>query len=354
MKVCLINNLYFPYARGGAEKIVKQLAKNCAKENHEAFVISTKPYFSKKTFDEDNNNYYLRSFFDYLKYCPRPLRAIYHFWNAINFVNYWRIKAILKKEKPDVVITHNLVGIGFLTPNLIKKLDIKYIHYLHDIQLIHPSGLLIFGHEQRLNSIFCKIYTNFTKKLFSHVDKIVASSKWILNFHIEKEFFKSADKKISALKQPSDKAKKITKTSNKFVYVGQVEKHKGILFLIEVFNSLSGDSAKKYQLDIIGDGVELKTAKKLAKKNNQINFLGYIDNKTICNKLGSYDALIVPSLCYENSPVVIQEANSHGLPVVASDIGGIPEIINTANSYLLKPGDKRCWVKYFNEIENII
>jgi len=328
------------------------MAEDFIQDGQDVFIISTKPYFSKKNTQQnfEDNIYYLRSFFSYLKYYPKFLRAFYHFWNLFNPINYNRVKSILKREKPDMIITHNLLGVGFSIATLIKKLNIKHTHCLHDIQIIHPSGLLIFGQEQKINSIFCKIYISLTKKIFSQVNYVISPSKWLLNLHLEKGFFSKAEKKIDQTIEYNNQIKKVDNKFNKFVYVGQIEKHKGILFLIELFNDLLKNQTKEYQLDIIGDGAELKNAKTLAEKNSRINFLGHLDNETVCDKLASYDGLIVPSLCYENSPSVIHEANHRDLLVIASDIGGIPETINPNNSYLFEPNNKKALIEIIKKL----
>ena len=86
--------------------------------------------------------------------------------------SYFKVKSILKKEKPDVVMTHNLKGVGYLIPKVIKGMGLKYVHTLHDIQLIHPSGLMIHGREQQINSIFAKLYVSVCRWLFGSVSKI--------------------------------------------------------------------------------------------------------------------------------------------------------------------------------------
>ena len=53
----------------------------------------------------------------------------------------------------------------------------------------------------------------------------------------------------------------------------------------------------------------------------------------------SSDCLIIPSLCYENAPATIYEAHAANLSVLAANIGGIPEIINSKDK-LFKPGDE--------------
>ena len=56
----------------------------------------------------------------------------------------------------------------------------------------------------------------------------------------------------------------------------------------------------------------------------------------------SADTLLVPSLCYENTPTVITEAHSHGLRVVASLIGGIPEML-LPNDIAIEPANRQMW-----------
>jgi glycosyltransferase involved in cell wall biosynthesis len=57
--------------------------------------------------------------------------------------------------------------------------------------------------------------------------------------------------------------------------------------------------------------------------------------------IASVDAVIVPSLCYENSPTIIYESFAVGTPVIASRIGGIPTlIVEGENGYTFEPGNE--------------
>ncbi len=160
MKVCLINNLYEPYSRGGAEQIVKNIADGLNKKNHRVFIITTRPDV-EPSFGEAMAGkcriYYLKSLYYNLNKVPKFFRLFWHFFDLFDFYSYFKIKKILKKENPDLVITHNLKGIGYLTPLAIKKSKIKYFHTLHDVQLAIPSGLLINGEKKKLaeQKFFC-------------------------------------------------------------------------------------------------------------------------------------------------------------------------------------------------------
>ena len=60
---------------------------------------------------------------------------------------------------------------------------------------------------------------------------------------------------------------------------------------------------------------------------------------------------VVPSICYENSPTVIYEASLVGVPVIASNIGGIPELVVEGESGLLvKPGDEQDLARAMGQI----
>jgi len=349
MKICLINNLYKPYNRGGAEQVVELIAQGLKKAGHEVFVISTKPIFSKWKLElKDLKIYYFRALYYDLKELPRILRLFWHLIDMFDLGSYIRAKLIFKKEKPDIVMTHNLKGIGYLIPRLIKKLGVKHIHALHDIQLLHPSGLLIYRKEKKINNFLAKLYQETCSYLFNSPDLVISPSYWLWQMHAKKNFFRKSKKKILAnpvkpRPQPSFLARREGGNNGmfRFLYAGQIEEYKGILFLIKAFDELHEEiNNKSIQLIIIGDGVKIKKAKKLAADNNKIKFLGRLDHGKMIDYMRNVSCLIVPSLCYENSPTVIYEAFSIGLPVIASRLGGIPELVRQGAGILFKANNE--------------
>lgn len=338
MKFCIINNLYFPFSRGGAEKIIETQVQELKNAGNEVFIITTRPYFQSVK----NNSlkvYYLPSFYFNLAQIPIFIRLFWHFYDALDLVTAWRIKTILSQEKPDEVITHNLKGVSFLIPRILKKLKIKHTHTLHDIQLIHPSGLMFFQQEEKINNLSAKLYQFLTRSLFNSPDKIISPSKWLLDIHKNKDFFKSAncEVKINSAKTVSKKRKvKNNKlVISNYLFVGQIEKHKGIELLLKVFSRLE-DSQNK--LKIVGDGSQLKRLQKEYGQNQNIQFTGRLDKSGVEREMRNSDCLIVPSLCYENSPTVIYESQAIGLPVIASKLGGIPELVD--QEFLFTPDEK--------------
>lgn len=122
-----------------------------------------------------------------------------------------------------------------------------------------------------------------------------------------------------------------------FLFVGQLEKHKGIIFLIETFKQIEKENIK---LKIIGSGTLEKEILEMIKEDKRFEFLGRKESNDLAIELQKNDCLIVPSLCYENSPTIIYEAKSFDLPILASNLGGIPELINKSQEKLFKPGNK--------------
>ncbi|MEA3463645.1 MAG: glycosyltransferase [Patescibacteria group bacterium] len=367
MKICLINNLYKPYNRGGAERIVELIAHSLQNQGHEVFLITTKPHNAQRVMrNAQQKVYYINALYYNLNFLPKVLRLFWHLRDMFDIGSYFKVKAILKKEKPDVVMTHNLKGIGYLIPSAIKNLEIKHIHTLHDIQLLHPSGLMIHGKENQINSIFVKVYTGICRwltagnvkgvppfaksgmtsgRLFDSPDTVISPSSWLMKMHTDKGFFKNSRQMILANPAP---AATIPSSGTggegkfKFFYVGQIEEHKGVLFLIKVFKMLRKELEDvSCELIIAGDGSGLKQAKKLAGDDGMVKFLNKVNHKDLLIIMQKCNILVAPSLCYENSPTVIYEALGVGLPVIASRIGGITELVHKTAGILFKPGNEK-------------
>ena len=119
---------------------------------------------------------------------------------------------------------------------------------------------------------------------------------------------------------------------------------KGVGFLISAFKGIKNRNIK---LSIHGklfpfSGFESYPGifKKMVKADRRIELAGGYNNKDAGRILANIDVLVVPSLWLENAPLVIQEAFLSKTLVIASRIGGIPELINDGvNGLLFNPGD---------------
>ncbi|MFH1192470.1 MAG: glycosyltransferase [bacterium] len=372
MKICVITSLYKPYAKGGAEYVAENIVNGLVEKGNSVIVITTQPPQLKEKIHPirlalraGSNPPSQKEELSVIRFYPcnlfwfgdinkKPLwlRLPWHLIDVFNLHTYFKIKKILKKEKPDVVMTHNLKGIGYTVPMAIRSAGIRHIHTLHDVQLVEPSGL-IYQKKYRYNTPLTplkggiiKTYSWINKRLFASPNIVISPSEWLMNFYIEKEFFKASQKVIMqnpVLKQLHSKNAKAeggikeSKNSLNLLYIGQIEDHKGILFLIDALKQ-----SKNVHLDIIGTGTKIDEIKKLTERNNNIKIHGYVKNSLVNTYFVQGDFLIVPSLCAENSPTVIYESFLNSTPVIASNIGGIPELVkNGYNGYIFEAGNKQ-------------
>lgn len=335
MKICFIHNLYAPYARGGAEKVVVRAATAALAEGHDAFIITSAPQKDVKNID-GVKVYYLKTGYYNLSRYPLPLRLIWHFFNVYNLSVYRECKNIFDSEKPNLIVSNNLLGLGYLVWLAASKKGIRLIHILHDVQMLYPSGLIYLDTVKNIDSLSAKMWQCLTKKFTKQVGFVASPSKWLLEWHLARGFFKGAKNSVIANPVPKfSSIKRQTKTDGKInlLYVGQLEKHKGVDVLLDAYEILLKESPDKYKLTIAGAG----SLENRISSGKSINFLGNLSTKEVSQAMSESDLLIVPSICYENSPLVISEAFSVGLPVIGSRLGGIAEVLD--DDCLFIPGD---------------
>lgn len=351
MKICLLNNLYKPYNRGGAENVAAAMIKAYQNEGHEVFLITTRPNNPDLGENKDCRTFYINSEFYNLNQKPKLSRLFWHLYNLRATKKYHAVKKILQAEKPDLVISHNLMGLDFKIAQLIQDLKIEHHHFLHDIQLLHPSGLIIYGHENITNSLSAKLYQKITKLFLGSPDLIISPSRWLLEEHLKRGFFKNSKTEIRKLENIlkidlADSAGAASKPFKRLLFVGQLEKHKGIIFLFNAFKKLA---PADMTLTIGGDGSLLKTAQNLAQDDKRTRVLGRLNPEDLKKTFSEADVLIMPSLCYENYPLIIIEARQSGLPVIAANIGGIPEALGNSDQ-LFNPEDAEDLFKKIDKI----
>lgn len=184
------------------------------------------------------------------------------------------------------------------------------------------------------------------KDIHSKIDLFMAPSSFVKNIFIEYGF--PAEKILYSpygfdlhhvASVPKSKSKVL-----RFGFMGTLLPVKGVSLLISAFKGIKN---KNIRLSIYGKlfpyaGFDYypNLLKKMVKGDARIELMGGYDNKDSGRILANIDVLVVPSLWLENAPLVIQEAFLAKTPVIASRIGGIPELINDGvNGLLFKPGD---------------
>lgn len=353
MKIGIVSNFYPPDARGGAELIAQRVADALYKRGHQVFVLSTKPYNGIRSLFPcvsdcalavvyrffPCNIYYARN----SNKIPLPVRLLWHFFDLVNPFSRTAIRHLIETEKPDAIITHNLKGIGVSIGSEIQKQNVTHVHTLHDIQLSIPSGVLIAGEENSLvnRSFLRRAYEWLAKREIGNPDIVISPSKFLSDFYRERGFFTNS--RVEVIQNPLPFGSQTTPgqarpdMKTKFLYVGQLEKHKGLPFLLDCLDSL-GD---EIEIHIAGEGSLSELVADRALRDRRVIHHGFVPFDHLIKLLDTIDCVIVPSICYENSPTVIYESILVGVPIIASRIGGIPELIKEGETGLLvKPGDK--------------
>ena len=121
-------------------------------------------------------------------------------------------------------------------------------------------------------------------------------------------------------------------------YVGRLAAQKRVDLLVTAFGRMTGPA----ELVVVGDGPERARVHRLVEQSpaaHRIRTTGFVEHSAVPGVLASLDVLVLPS-AYEEMGSVLTEAMAAGLPVVASDVGGIPEVVRHGETGLLvPPGD---------------
>lgn len=372
MKICLINNLYPPYAVGGAEKAVERQTQEFLKQGDEVFIITTKPYSglaSFKPIKAIENGITIYRFYP-LNICWYKnlvkhnfvFRFFWHLLDIFNFNSALIIRKILLQEQVDEVYTHNLMGVGFCLPRLIQKGKVKtnqytYVnhnHYLHDVQLVEPSGVLPWNHEK--DNILQKIYSAIMRWLMGTPDVVISPTEFLKKFYQARGFFPNSEYRMQNVECRIEKIVNDQDTRNKqypisniqysnnhqssvinhrFLYVGSLVQHKGIKILMQAWKNINDK-----ELNIVGSGKLEGDVREWATGKNNVFVYGRKEWNELQEIYQKCDFLIFPSICLENNPTVIHEALQNGLKVIASKTGGVEEIFgNNKNVKLFEPGN---------------
>jgi len=127
-------------------------------------------------------------------------------------------------------------------------------------------------------------------------------------------------------------------------FIGTISSHKGCHVLLKAMALTKGD--QKLRLKVYGRTSDFPDyfaeLRELAGDDPRIEFCGTFPNSEIGTVLSNIDVLVVPSLWYENTPLVIYSALASGCPVIASNFAGMAEAVqDNVNGRLFTPGDEK-------------
>lgn len=344
MRIAVLTNAYPPEARGGAGRIAQIQAEWLASHGHEVCVFVPEPFLKVASGVE------LRCFAPRTK-VPFALLPTAGLFSRLRFhlqdlrANDRAVQAI-QTWKPDVLITHNVTGCGFGTPTALQAKGIRWGHVLHDVQIFEPSGQIQY---QESFVAFWRVWRRFwaskRAKFFGKPDVVISPSSWLLKAHQYYGFFHDVKKEVVAnpvkFNLKIQDARRKTQAASRdtgygirdVLYIGRVSEEKGVGVLLEAWDRIKDKPGK---LVVVGDGPMLSYLQSL--QDPSIEVVGPLDHDQVERRLAQASLLVFPSLLLENQPTVLLEAVAAGVPIVASDVGGVSELLGDYGT-IISPGD---------------
>jgi glycosyltransferase involved in cell wall biosynthesis len=339
MKVLFVASLYYPYV-GGAERILRIIAEGLVKAGHQPVVVCLSK--ERCCIRRDVNGvkvYYLRLRNLYWPFDGyRPSAAVRAMWATIDAYNIYASRAvgrILDLEQPSLVNTHNLAGFSGSVWSEVKRRDLPLVHTILDYWLICGKSTMYTGAKVcRTPCLACRILSAPRRHLSRMVDAVIADGDFLLQMHLEQGLFGDGrpTRRIynaSGVELGIRPPAVASAGRLRLGYLGRVEPSKGVEALLETLAAIP----EGWELQIAGSGLQAYEERlKERFQSDRLKFLGFVEPKELFVNI---DVLVVPSVWNDPLPTVIFEAYAHGVPVIGSSRGGIPEVIEDGKTGLI-------------------
>ncbi len=360
MKIVYLVHQFFPEYYTGTEKFVFKMSSMMQKTGHSVKVITYS--FSRDSFFAKKMGGIL---YEDFAYKGVPVTAIRHRKipeNVSIVLGDSSMRGIaedfLSAERPDVVhVGHPMRVNEFITAS--RLLGIPYVLTLTDFWLICPKvnlvnsrGDLCAGPEggNTCKYLCPEFAEDFIHRRGESARDILRSAKRVIS---PSRFLGGIFKNemgtlgievihhgISYSKIRKNDRKSQREDGLIFCCAGSLNDHKGIHVLIDAFRTIKADNVV---LKIFGSGpnpLYVQRLSDMAKEDKRIEFCGVYSEDDVGEILSNVDVVIIPSLVYENYPLVLHEALACNTPVIASEIGGLAEKVKDGvNGFSFRVGD---------------
>ncbi len=376
MKILQVHKYYSKKRGSGSVTAFFEIVKILKKKGHRVAIFSMQ--------DETNkpNDYekYFTTHFD--------LNEKVGFWKMVilagkiifNREAQKKLAELLDKEKPEIAHLHNFYH--YLSPSIIltlKKKNIPIVMTLHDYKLICPNYKLFsqgkicekckggkyyqcFLNKCSKNSyaasltLMIEAYLHKILKTYEKVDLFIAPSHFMKEKCVE---FGIPAKKISVLKNPfATEDFRINgewQEKDYFLYYGRLSEEKGIGDLIRATKKLFDEKKLgENKLFILGKGPEKENLERLVtelKLQDKIYFLGFKTGEELKKTIGSAKFIVLPSVWFDNLPLIVLESQLLQRPLIISDLGGSKELMLTGETgFIFIGGDVEDLVDKMNHV----
>lgn len=363
MRILLVNYRYF--ISGGPEKYMFNIKRMLEENGHEVIPFSV---HSNKNVETEYAKYFVEpigsrdvTYFDECKKTPKAI------WQMITRSIYSvevekAIRKEIKEENPDLVYIIHFVN--KLSPSVIygaKKMGLPVVMRLSDYFLLCPRFDFMYEKKPceeclargygvciKRRCVKGSLFASMIRVLSMKVHELINIYKEVDAFITPSEFLKQKliengydEKKINCIPSftVSESETGEPEVGSYGLYFGRIEEEKGVDVVVRAYEKLPG-----YQVKIAGDDTteEAVRLKEYIKEKCLVNieFVGFKSGRELENIIRSARFTLIPSLCYDNLPNTALESFQHSKPVIASDIGSLPEIVtNGVNGYLYAAGN---------------
>jgi glycosyltransferase involved in cell wall biosynthesis len=356
MKPLFICSLYHPNQIGGAEKVVRIIAEGMLQHGHQPVVVTTQDGPGNRVDQVDGvkvhyiglkNIYWPHS----RKERPGIAKALWHGIDRYNALMARAVARVLDSEQPDIVNTHNLTGFSCAVWNAVKSRRLPLIHTLHDYSLMCPkTSMFKDGENCRGQCTACALYKSPSKRMSQTVGHVVGVSRFTLERHLAAGYFQAARRAQVIYNGLPGRPFAGPRHEGpgrplQLGYVGHLIPQKGIR---ELVRQMGDWQSGQCELLVAGKGAAAYEDMLRAEAPRNVRFLGFVDPDEVYRAI---DLLVVPSLSHEALATTVLEAYMHGVPVIVSRRGGLPELVEEGRTGLtyepLEPGALREAVSVF-------
>jgi glycosyltransferase involved in cell wall biosynthesis len=252
--------------------------------------------------------------------------------------SYRKVAEFITQEQPDVINSHNLLGLSLSTWEAARNLDIPLVHTLHGPSLLCPKGTMFRGDRPCSSQCGgCRLVTSRHRRSSVLPNAIIANSAFTLKAHTDAGYFPSARRYVipnapapvtrTYLGRPGSAGARRGKVA-RIGYLGRLLRAKGVSLLMEALSRMPQDG---WVAKIAGTG-PVKYVGQIASLLNQrsscVEFVGWISPDEFFSQI---DVLVVPSLAPEPQGMGILEAIARQVPVIYADHGGLSELAGTVD-----------------------
>ena len=265
-------------------------------------------------------------------------RTLFHVTDSLNLLMAGAVKEAVRRFSPQLVLSNQMSCFSALSWRTLRLAGVPALHSLRDFYLLCPRTTM-FRDDRRCvtQCASCNVLAYPRKLMSQHVAGLTGVSEFMIDYHRRRGLFEKAlvlPAILSAVRPPASVPARLTAPPEgirHFGYIGRVEPEKGLDLLLDGLLTLPAGS---WRLSIAGTGsVVYREALQARCAGLPVEFLGFVPAETFYSVV---DVVVIPSIWEEPLPRAALEAFSYGLTVIASDRGGIPDVVRPgATGYLV-------------------